>query len=66
MAETKMMDCKCSHKGKKYMLLGVAAIVYGIILYMIDVMVWAPYLAWIVGGVILLLISWAQKSTSNS
>lgn len=49
----------CGHSG--YMFFGTLAIVYGIISYMIDVMVWAPYMAWIVGGIILLLIAWAKK-----
>ena len=62
MTDEKMMCGKCGHAGKKYMLYGVLAIVYGIINYMISVMVWEPYMAWIVGGVILLLISWTKGS----
>jgi hypothetical protein len=60
MAEEKMMCC--GYVGKKYMLFGVLAIVYGIILYMTSIMNWQPYAAWIVGGVILLLIAWAKGS----
>jgi hypothetical protein len=63
MAEEKMM-CKCGH-GKKYMLFGVLAIVYGIINYMTAIMFWQPYMAWIVGGVILLLVSWAKGSMKS-
>jgi hypothetical protein len=63
MAEEKMM-CKCGH-GMKYTLFGVLAIVYGIITYMTSVMNWQPYMAWIVGGVILILISWAKGSMKS-
>ena len=61
MAESKEMVCNCNHKaGKKYMLLGTLAIVYGVINYLMGSMGWEPYMAWIAGGVILLLISWAK------
>jgi hypothetical protein len=60
MAEEKMM-CKCGN-GRKYMFIGVLAIVYGIVTYMISVMNWQPYMSWIVGGVILVLLSWAKGS----
>ena len=51
----------CGHgHGKKYMLFGVLAVVYGVINYMTQVMGWQPYMAWITGGVILLLVSWAK------
>lgn len=67
MAEEKMNGKCCSgHKGKKFMLFGVLAIVYGIIQYMVDVMAWAPYMAWIAGGAILLLIAWAKGSMKQS
>ena len=66
MAEEKMNGKCCGHAGKKYLLLGVLAIVYGIINYMISVMNWQPYMAWVVGGIILLLIAWAKGSTAKS
>ena len=59
MADEKMM-CKCGPGGKKYMLFGVLAIVYGIINYLMIAMNWPAYSAWIVGGIILLLVSWAK------
>jgi hypothetical protein len=59
MADEKMM-CGCG--GKKYMLFGILAIVYGIIIWMIDVMTWQPYMAWIIGGIILVLYSWVKGS----
>ena len=63
MAEEKgMCNCGHGHAGKKYMLFGVLAIVYGIVNYMMAVMGWQPYMAWIAGGVILLLVSWAKNS----
>lgn len=66
MADDKMMCGKCGgHAGKKYMLFGVLAIVYGVITYMIEVMGWQTYMAWIAGGVILLLIAWAKGSMSD-
>ena len=60
MAENKDV-CSC-RPGKKYMLFGVLAVVYGAINYMTTVMGWEPYMAWIAGGVILLLVSWAKNS----
>ncbi|MDZ4228486.1 MAG: hypothetical protein U1E54_04550 [Candidatus Levybacteria bacterium] len=67
MADEKMMCGKCGgHAGKKYMLFGVLAIVYGIVNYMISAMGWQPYMAWIVGGVILLLVAWTKGSTCKS
>jgi hypothetical protein len=62
MAEEKMNGkCNCGH-GNKYMLFGILAIVYGIITYFINVMNWQSYMAWIVGGVILVLIAWIRGS----
>ena len=67
MAEEKMMCGKdCCYSGKKYMFVGFLAIVYGAINYMISVMTWEPYMAWIVGGLILLLISWMKKGSMKS
>ena len=63
MADEKMM-CKCGNGGKKYMLFGVLAIVYGIVNYLQSMMGWQPYMAWIAGGIILLLVSWAKQSKS--
>lgn len=58
-----VMVCSCNHGGgKKYMLFGVLAIVYGIVNYLMSSMGWEPYMAWIAGGVILLLVSWAKGS----
>jgi len=67
MADEKVMCgrcCGCS--GKKYMFVGALAIVYGIINYMISVMTWEPYMAWIVGGVILILIAWMKGSKKTN
>jgi len=65
MAEEKNMCGKCCNTGKQYMLFGVLAIVYGVINYMTAVMDWQPYIAWIIGGVILLLIAWSKGSKKN-
>jgi hypothetical protein len=63
MAEEKMYcgGCGC----KKYAFFGTLAIVYGITIYMIDVMGWAPYMAWILGGVIFWLVGWAKGSMKS-
>lgn len=45
-----------------FMVLGILAIVYGVINYLMTAMGWEPYMAWIAGGVILLLVSWAKGS----
>ena len=65
MAEEKMV-CKCTgHAGKKYMLFGVLAIVYGIVNYLMTAMGWSAYASWIAGGVILLLVAWAKGSMNK-
>lgn len=46
-----------------FMIIGVLAIVYGIINYLITEMNWDLYTSWIAGGVVLLLVSWAKGST---
>lgn len=55
----------CGGSGKKYMLFGVLAIVYGAVNYMTQVIGWQPYMAWFVGGFILLLIAWAKGSANK-
>lgn len=45
-----------------FMVLGILAIVYGVINYLMTAMNWQPYMAWIAGGAILLLVSWAKGS----
>lgn len=66
MADEKMSGKCCGGPGKKYMLFGTLAIVYGVINYMTAVMGWQPYMAWIVGGVILLLVAWTKGSACKS
>ena len=50
--------------GKIFMIFGVLAIVYGIINYLMVAMNWEAHASWIVGGIILLLVSWAKQSRS--
>jgi len=57
MAETMMPNPKSA-----FMVLGVLAIVFGVINYLMSALSWEPYMAWIAGGVILLLASWAKGS----
>ncbi len=64
MTEGKMQCCG-SGKSKWFTILGVAAIVYGIINYLTTVLNWSSYTAWVAGGVILLLVGWAKKSMMN-
>lgn len=40
--------------------LGVLAIVYGITQYLVVALAWPAYTAWIVGGIIILLVGWAR------
>ena len=62
MADEKMM----MHNPKSaFMVIGVLSIVYGIINYFISALNWQPYTAWIVGGGILLLVSWAKGSMKS-
>ena len=60
MAEEKILS---PNPKSAFMVLGVVAIVYVIVDYLITIMDWQTYLAWIVGGVILVLIGWAKGST---
>jgi len=48
------------HPGNALKVLGILAIVYGIINYLTSAMGWQPYMAWIAGGAILLLVSWTK------
>jgi len=48
-----------------FMVIGVLAIVYGAVNYLMSVMNWQPYMAWIAGGIILLLVSWAKGSMKS-
>lgn len=61
MAEEKIIH---PNVGKIFMVFGVLAIDYGIVKYLIEALNWADYTAWIVGGVILLLVSWAKQTKS--
>jgi len=60
MAEMMMPNPKSA-----FMVAGVLAIAYGVINYLTSVMGWQPYLAWIAGGVLLLLASWAKGSMKD-
>ena len=59
MAEEKML---MPNPKAAFMILGILAIVYGVVNYLMSSMGWEPYMAWIAGGVILLLVSWAKGS----
>ena len=66
MTDEKMMcNCGHGHGSKKYMLFGTLAIVYGVVNYMQTVMGWQPYMAWIAGGAILILIAWTKGSMKS-
>ena len=53
------------HPGHALKVLGILAIVYGVINYLMSSMGWQPYMAWIAGGAILLLIAWAKGSMKS-
>ena len=59
MAEEKILS---PNPKSAFMVLGVVAIVYGIVNYLTTMMNWQEYMAWVVGGVILVLIGWAKGS----
>lgn len=64
MAEEKIVSCdKCMCMG--YVFFGILAIVYAAVVYMVDIMGWQSYMAWGVGGIILLLIGWAKGSKKS-
>lgn len=51
------------HKGGGhiFMTVGVLALVYGIINWLVVTYMWAPYMGWIVGGIVLIVIGWMKK-----
>ena len=59
MAEEKILS---PNPKSAFMVLGVVAIVYGIVNYLTTIMNWQTYMGWIVGGVILILVAWAKGS----
>jgi len=63
MAEDKHAKCNCHHHGGGHVLfyLGILAIVYGIINYLIISLNMPSYGAWIIGGIFLVLVAWTKK-----
>lgn len=55
-------DMSHYHGGGLLFVLGILAIVYGIIQYLIVGLGLPAYVAWIAGGILLLLIKWLKKS----
>jgi len=60
-----MAEEKMHHKGTLLITFGILAIVYGIVNYLMASLGWPNYMAWIAGGVILLLAGWAKKSMES-
>lgn len=60
-----MAEEKMHHKGMLLVTFGILAIVYGIVHYLMAGLGWPNYMAWIAGGVILLLIGWAKGSMES-
>jgi hypothetical protein len=54
-------ECECRHGGHLFVVAGVFALVYGVVNYLRVTYVWPPYMGWIVGGVILLVLGWLKK-----
>lgn len=52
----------CSHHGGFLSKLGILVIVYGIAQYLIVGLNWPNYGAWIIGGIILIVVGWLKKS----
>ncbi len=52
--------CHCHVEGWLF-LLGVLAIVYGVVQYLLVVLAWPVYAAWLVGGILLLIVHWAKN-----
>lgn len=52
----------CSHHGGFLFKLGILAIVYGVVQYLMTGLNWPAYGAWIGGGIILMIIDWLKKS----
>lgn len=60
--EKDMMHCHGGFGGKHtYMLLGVLVFVWGFMNYLMVVHGWTSYAAWMVGGIILVLVGWFKK-----
>lgn len=59
-----MGQCACHHDmfGKHtYMLIGTLVFVWGFINYLMVAQGWPMYSAWMVGGVLLVVIGWVKK-----
>ena len=55
--------CHGAHFGgkKTYMLLGTVAFVYGLMNYFMVAYGWPQYMAWMVGGILLVAVGWVKK-----
>ena len=58
MADEKHMH----HGGHLLFTVGILAIVYGIMQYLMVGMNLPPYAAWIIGGILIVLVAWWKKS----
>jgi len=56
-----MMHHHCMGGKHMYMLLGTLAFLWGLMNYFIVVLNWPSYAAWMVVGILLVLIGWAKK-----
>jgi hypothetical protein len=50
------------HGGHLFVTVGILALVYGVVNYLKVAYVWPPYMGWIVGGVVLIVVGWAKKT----
>jgi hypothetical protein len=51
------------HKGGGhiFMTVGILALVYGIMTWLVMAYMWPVYMGWIVGGIVLIIIGWMKK-----
>lgn len=62
MEDMKMGMCHGGFGGKHtYMFVGTVAFVYGLMTYFMVTQNWPAYMAWMVGGALLVVIGWVKK-----
>jgi uncharacterized protein (DUF983 family) len=57
-------DIHHHHGGGKHLLftIGILALVYGVVTWMMAAYTWPSYIGWTIGGILLLFIGWIKMS----
>ncbi|MGA2910903.1 MAG: hypothetical protein ABSE04_03855 [Candidatus Microgenomates bacterium] len=66
MKDEQMMGKHHGGGGHWLMTIGIVALVYGIMSWLVMSYMWAPYVGWIVGGIVLIIIGWMKKAMKRN